>query len=34
MDYSYNNDRPNMVLGGFTPKQHPAMIAYSLYFFG
>jgi putative transposase len=25
--WSYNNDRPNMALGGFTPKQHLAMAA-------
>jgi len=25
--YSYNHDRPNMALGGFTPKQHLAMAA-------
>jgi putative transposase len=24
---SYNHDRPNMALGGFTPKQHLAMAA-------
>ena len=25
--WSYNNDRPNMALGGFTPKQKLAMAA-------
>ena len=25
--WSYNHDRPNMALGGFTPKQHLAMAA-------
>lgn len=25
--YSYNHDRPNMALGGFTPMQHLAMAA-------
>jgi putative transposase len=25
--WSYNNDRPNMALGGFTPKQHLARAA-------
>jgi putative transposase len=25
--WSYNNDRPNMALGGFTPKQRLAMAA-------
>ena len=25
--WSYNHDRPNMALGGFTPKQHLAKAA-------
>ena len=25
--WSYNHERPNMALGGFTPKQHLAMAA-------
>jgi hypothetical protein len=32
--WSYNHDRPNMVLGGFTPKEHLAMAAYPFYFCG
>ena len=27
--WSYNHDRPNMALGGFTPKQRLAMAAYA-----
>jgi len=32
--WSYNHDRPNMALGGFTPKQHLAMAASTFYFSG
>ena len=30
--WPYNHDRPNMALGGFTPKQHLAMAAKKFYF--
>ncbi len=30
--YKYNNQRPNMALGGITPKQRLAMVAYESYF--
>jgi hypothetical protein len=30
--WSYDHDRPNMALGGFTPKKHLAMAAWPFYF--
>jgi putative transposase len=30
--WKYNHDRPNMVLGGITPKQRLAMAALPFYF--